>query len=185
LPRATAKALDARNRLEKQGRNADRKKLKRPGTVLALGHSSPAMNGRLRETRTTVLLDEETIRVLAVNCRVSGGAGEVDVTDVDSVAAVLSAVRLMQFDLLLTSSTIAGLAVWPLAQKVRRVRPKLRWWLVARGLSDDQEVLARTLGVTRILESAPTGELIRAALSRGPVLSRNTADMPSPLATSA
>ena len=128
-----------------------------------------------------MLLEQDVIPVLAVACRIRGEEDELDVTHVDSNAATLAAVRMMQFDLLLTTTSVAGTAVWPLAEKIRRVRPKLHWWLVAHGLSQDEEVLARTLGVTRILDNVPTAEMIRSALSRPSRARRIDRHVPMPV----
>jgi hypothetical protein len=116
-----------------------------------------------------------------IACRIRGEAGELDVTNVDSAATALAAVRIMQFDLLLTTTGVAGAAVWPLAEKIRRVRPKLHWWLVATRCHKDEEVLARTLGVTRILDTVPTAELIRSALSKPSPVRRIDRHVPMPV----
>ena len=111
-------------------------------------------------------IDETLLQILAVDCRLDGSADEVKLTTVDSVRAALNALRTADVDLLLTRGDVAGSPVWPLAERVRRVRPKLHWWLVAHGITVDQEILARTLGVTRILAAAPTAEAICRAFAR-------------------
>jgi hypothetical protein len=104
------------------------------------------------------------IAVLAVNCPVEGADGEVQMTHVDSTRAALNAVRLGAFDLLLTGNTVDAGPVWPLMQKLRMVRPKLQWWLVAHGVDPSDERLARTLGMARLLATRPTLEQIAMGL---------------------
>ncbi len=103
----------------------------------------------------------EQISVLAVDCpadiNVEGDLMNdlttVHLTSVHSTKAALSAIRVMHFDLMLTGTTIAGDPIWDLAAKVRTVRPKLRWVLIAKDLSLTDERHARTLGVTTIAPS--------------------------------
>jgi hypothetical protein len=78
----------------------------------------------------------------------------------------LLALRASPIDLLVTTRRVEGQTVWALAEKVRRVRPKLKWWLIARGIVPDEEVIARTLGVSRILSAAPRLETIRFGFAR-------------------
>lgn len=110
--------------------------------------------------------DRNLIDVLAVNCQVTGVADDLECTAVSSARAALAAVRQQSFDLLLTGITVDDTPIWPLIQKLRMVRPKLQWWLVAHGIDPADERLARTLGVARLLAASPTATQILAELPR-------------------
>lgn len=105
-------------------------------------------------------LEELMLHVLAVDCRPRGDADDVTLTLATTAAEALRIVRVTPLGLLLTTRDVEGAAIWPLAERVRLVRPKLPWWLVANGITPDEEILARTLGVKRILGSVPTAEQI-------------------------
>lgn len=109
---------------------------------------------------------ELPLHILAVDCHPRGDAGDVRLTRVTSAREAMLALRLSPIDLLVTTRRVEGGGIWTLAEKIRRVRPKLQWWLIARGIVADEEVLARTLGVSRIVSSAPRLEAIRLGFSR-------------------
>lgn len=111
-------------------------------------------------------LDEQLLKILAVDCRLDGFADEGVLTPVATVRETLAALRAGHFDLLLTRAVCADEPIWPLVERVRRVRSKLPWVLVARGIATHDEVLARQLGVTRIVGFAPTADALAALLAR-------------------
>jgi hypothetical protein len=94
--------------------------------------------------------DDDVITVLAVDCPLGESTHGLDVTFVATARAALAALRVMQFDLMVTTTTVAGEPVWPLAAKVRAVRPRLRWVLIDGSLDDAGERLARSLGATLV-----------------------------------
>lgn len=125
--------------------------------------------------------DSQVISVLAVNCPLGGTTGEIDVTHVDCPVAALQAVRAARFDLLLSSARVGGEIIWPLAQKLRRLRPKLHWWLVADVLEHHDEIRARSLGVNRIIPMVPTVEWVCTEFRRLPLSIRASNAPPGPV----
>lgn len=121
--------------------------------------------------------EELPLHILAVDCQPRGQAEDVRLLRVETAREALLALRDAPIDLLLTTRRVDGAPVWPLAEKVRRLRPKVRWWLIARGLGPDEEIVARTLGVTRIVSAAPRLEAIRLGFARaGPAPSSAAAN---------
>ena len=108
---------------------------------------------------------EVPMHILAVDCRPSGEADAVEIVRVGSTRDALLALRGAPIDLMLTTRVVDGGPIWGLAGKVRVLRPKLAWWLVAGGIGADDEILARTLGVTRIVRSVPSLAAIRLAVA--------------------
>jgi DNA-binding NarL/FixJ family response regulator len=105
--------------------------------------------------RLNVLLEQDVISVLAVDCPLDNwddADTRLSVTNVTTARAALAALRVMQFDLMVTQTAVAGEPVWELAAKVRAMRPRVRWVLVSPMLSPLDEITARTLGVSAILE---------------------------------
>ncbi len=102
-----------------------------------------------------MLLEQDVISVLAVDCPPDNwddADARLNVTNVTTPRAALAALRVMQFDLMLTQTAVAGEPVWTLAAKVRAMRPRVRWILVASTLNPRDEITARSLGVIAILE---------------------------------
>jgi hypothetical protein len=100
--------------------------------------------------------EEEVISILSVACPIDGYDERVSVTDTATARETMAALRLMQFDLMVTQTALQGEPVWELARKVRAMRPRMRWMLLAPDLTAREETQARSLGVTRIVDSALT-----------------------------
>ncbi|HEV7299770.1 MAG TPA: hypothetical protein VGN72_10425 [Tepidisphaeraceae bacterium] len=98
-------------------------------------------------------IEHDILSVLAVDCPPMDADDALSVTDVPTARAALAALRVMQFDLIVTTTTVAGEPVWPLMSKVRAVRPKLRWVMMSAHLSLSEEVKARSMGVAHVLSS--------------------------------
>lgn len=122
--------------------------------------------GRPLRSGDRVSLDELPLHILAVDCHPRGESADVRLVRATSPREALLALRASPVDLMLTTRRVDGDAIWSLVEKVRRVRPKLHWWLIARGIDAEEEILARTLGVTRILSAAPRLETIRLGHAR-------------------
>lgn len=102
-----------------------------------------------------MLLERDVISVLSLDCEVEAGEST-DVTTVHTGRAALAALRVLDFDLLVTGSRVGDEPVWRHVAKVRTVRPRLRWMLVSPDLSPVDEVMARSLGATWVFGSMPS-----------------------------
>jgi DNA-binding NarL/FixJ family response regulator len=71
----------------------------------------------------------------------------------DSARRAIELLRLMRFDLLLTSDRLPDMPLSTFINRVKRAWPWQRWVLVADEVGHRQELLARTLGVTAILDT--------------------------------
>lgn len=88
------------------------------------------------------------------------GGGLVDWSFAHGAAQVLAQMRQERFDHVLAGRTVAQQPVWPLIRRMKSVRRKQKWSLVAPLASHAEEVMARSLGVVRIFDSPPDLEAI-------------------------
>ena len=73
----------------------------------------------------------------------------------DSAQKALEMMRLMRFDLILVSPSIPDASLWNLLGKVKATCYWQKWALVAETLGERDELKARMLGCTAILEATP------------------------------
>jgi hypothetical protein len=67
----------------------------------------------------------------------------------------ISALRVAHFDLLLAGERIGDMSVWDLIRRVRALWPKQRWVYVGESVSAADEIMARCLGATMVLQQMP------------------------------
>jgi len=63
---------------------------------------------------------------------------------------VIEMLRVLDFGLLLVSARAQDTATWKLVDTVRRYWPHLRWALFTDNCSDEEEILARSLGASSV-----------------------------------
>ena len=80
----------------------------------------------------------------------------------DSTRRAIELLRMLRFDLLLVGLGDSAAQPWNFLRQVRACWPSQKWLLAgAGGLSDDDEVTARTLGATQILQDQIDWDSIR------------------------
>jgi hypothetical protein len=121
------------------------------------------------------MFEEEAVSILSVACPIEGYDERVSVTDVATSRETMAALRLMQFDLMVTQTALNGEPIWDLARKVRALRPRLRWMLLAPELTAMEETRARSLGVTCIIDGGLRCEDLFEAAGRTPARLRSIA----------
>lgn len=82
-----------------------------------------------------------------------GGLNGASYTSVANARQAIEMLRMMRFDLLVTSMTLPDMPVFSFVCKIRTAWPWQKWALVARGLSERDEIVARSMGVMTVLES--------------------------------
>jgi hypothetical protein len=63
---------------------------------------------------------------------------------------VIEMLRIMEFNLLLVSATAEDGAIWNLMGVVQRHWPELRWVLVTNDCTNQEEIMARSLGAASV-----------------------------------
>jgi hypothetical protein len=63
---------------------------------------------------------------------------------------VIEMLRVLDFSLLLVRAGPKDVAIWQMIQVVRRYWPRLRWALLSENCSDQEEILARSLGAASV-----------------------------------
>ena len=61
---------------------------------------------------------------------------------------------MLRFDLVVTADQLPDMPVFQFIKRMRAAWPWQKWALIARRLSDRDEITARTLGVMQIIEGA-------------------------------
>ena len=89
------------------------------------------------------------------------GAARVHLCHVDSGRKALAVMRLLQFDVLVTSVDVPDMNPWDLIDQAKTAQPWRKWALVSEHLSDEDERRARALGVVRIYPTTPSEEQLR------------------------
>ena len=100
-------------------------------------------------------LDQEHGTVLAVGLRDADLAdGSRACTVANSARGAIELMRMLRFDLVLTSDRLPDMPVWQFVRRFRTAWPWQKWALVSSHLTEQDEIAARTLGVMQIIEGA-------------------------------
>ena len=70
----------------------------------------------------------------------------------DGARTAIEMMRMLKFDLLLTGTVLPDMPLLQFVSRVKAAWPWQKWALVAGNLSPREEVIIRTLGVTRIFD---------------------------------
>lgn len=93
-----------------------------------------------------------------------------DICVAPSAREAFAMLRLLHFDLLLAGRETLDQPVWWLIERVLRAWPQQRWVFVARDVTFEEEIRARSLGSSLILDAVPNGtalgEIVRTLLGR-------------------
>ena len=109
--------------------------------------------------------------VLAVGLpTLPAATSELEIHVAPSAREAFAMLRLLHFDLLLAGRETHDESVWWLIQRVLLAWPQQRWALVARDMTFEEEIRARSLGSSLIMDRVPDGvalhEIIRSLLGR-------------------
>jgi DNA-binding NarL/FixJ family response regulator len=92
--------------------------------------------------------------VLAVGVRpLPPSTPELDVCAAPNAQEAFAMLRLLHFDLLLAGREIPDQSPWLFIQRVLLAWPHQRWVFVARGVTFEEEIRARSLGSSLIVET--------------------------------
>jgi len=75
-------------------------------------------------------------------------------TVVDSARSAIELLRILRYDLVVTSDQLPDMPVFQFVRRMRAAWPWQKWALVSSRLSTQDEITARTLGVMQIIEGA-------------------------------
>lgn len=82
----------------------------------------------------------------------------------NAARSAMEMLRMVDFDLLLVGPDLADGSIWDFVRRARMARPRQRWAMVGSNITEQDEIAARTLGVTCIFDSAPSSDdLLEAA----------------------
>ena len=99
-------------------------------------------------------LDQEHGSVLAVGLRDADlSDAPRSCTSADSARAAIELLRMLRFDLVVTSDRLPDMPVWQFVKRIRAAWPWQKWALVSSRLTEQDEIAARTLGVMQIIEA--------------------------------
>lgn len=99
--------------------------------------------------------------VLAIGLEEIGYVAEseqVEMHRVDSARAAIELLRMVDFDLLLVGSDVTDGSPMDCVKRIRAARPRQRWALVGTEITDEDEIAARTMGATCVLDAPPSDE---------------------------
>jgi len=65
---------------------------------------------------------------------------------------------MLRFDLLLIGPAVPDISIWEFVRRARIGWPWPKWALVGERISEQQEITARMMGVTKIFETFPTSQ---------------------------
>lgn len=74
----------------------------------------------------------------------------IKLTRAASTREVIEMLRVLDFSLLLVSATAQDVTTWRAIDTIRRYWPGLRWALFTENCSDEEEILARSLGASSV-----------------------------------
>jgi len=75
-------------------------------------------------------------------------------TVADSARGAIELLRILRFDLVVTSDRLSDMPVWQFVKRIRSAWPWQKWALISKQLTEHDEITARTLGVMQIIEGA-------------------------------
>lgn len=100
--------------------------------------------------------------VLGIGLPAIGSLEGVALLNADSPRAIIEMLRVLDFQVLLVGTTACKPAMWQTLAVVRQQWPHVRWILFSDDCSDQEEILARSHGVTAITtDPASIRELAR------------------------
>ena len=111
----------------------------------------------------------DMISILALACGIdSANAEGLAITHVRTARELLHALRLMQFDAIVSEAdTDEEAPVWTLLKQVRSLRPQVPWFMIADDhMTTPMEILARSLGASLIDRSDLTAWDLARRMSR-------------------
>jgi len=79
----------------------------------------------------------------------------IDVYSASTVREVMSTMRLIGFDLVVVGLDDPHLDVWEAMHRVLTAWPHQRWMLASSQVTQEEEILARTLGAAVVLDAVP------------------------------
>ena len=79
----------------------------------------------------------------------------IDVYAASTVREVMSTMRLIGFDLVVVGLDDPHLDVWEAMHRVLTAWPQQRWMLASSQVTQEEEILARTLGAAVVLDAVP------------------------------
>lgn len=113
-----------------------------------------------------VCVDESTVK------EVSGGESFLSA---NSARQAIDLLRMLRFDLLITGKDLPDMPVFSFVSKVKSAWPWQKWALVSSDLTATEEVIVRTLGVTRIFDQKVEDEALARLTGESPVKPRRAA----------
>jgi hypothetical protein len=90
------------------------------------------------------------LSVLAIGLPVDHVIDGIALTHAARPRDVIEMLRVMDFSLLLVRAGEKDALIWEMVQAVRRYWPGLRWALLAENCTDEEEILARSLGAASV-----------------------------------
>lgn len=84
-----------------------------------------------------------------------------------SARQAIDLLRMLKFDLVITGMELPDMPVFRLVSKIKTAWPWQKWALVANELTPQDEVIVRTLGVTRIFHRQIEREVLTRMGDRG------------------
>jgi hypothetical protein len=88
--------------------------------------------------------------VLSIGLAPSREFSGIAMTRAASPREVIEMLRIMEFNLLLVSATAEDSAIWNLMGVIQRHWPELRWVLITDDCSNQEEIMARSLGAASV-----------------------------------
>jgi hypothetical protein len=79
----------------------------------------------------------------------------IDVYMASTIREVMSTMRLIAFDLVVVGLDSPHFDVWDAMQRVLTAWPQQRWVLASSQLTQEEEILARSLGALMVLDGVP------------------------------
>lgn len=85
----------------------------------------------------------------------SNPSAVIDVYAASTIREAMSTMRLVGFDLVVVGLDRPEIDVWEIMHRVLAAWPQQRWLVAANSLTQEEEILARSLGATLVLDSVP------------------------------
>lgn len=79
----------------------------------------------------------------------------IDVYTASTIREVMSTMRLIAFDLVVVGLDCPHFDVWEAMQRVLTAWPQQRWMLASSQVTQEEEILARSLGALMVLDDVP------------------------------